>query len=128
MVSCIKIFENIYLLHISILLIIAFGAHHYKIPEQETQLKFYFSLQIFFLKTGSLLGRSISPALKDDIKCFGMDDCYPLGFGIPSIVMCFAFVFFLLGKSCYVQKPPSGNMLVKVFKCVLVRNIKLSFI
>lgn len=51
-----------------------------------------------------------------------MDDCYPLAFGVPAIVMLLSFIMFLCGTPLYVQKPPSGNMLVKVVGCIFVRN------
>lgn len=100
--------------------LIAFGGDQYTEPEQAEGLKLYFSIQIFFLKTGSLLGRFANPILKENVKCFGMNDCYPLGFGAPAIGMIVAFLLLLSIKSIYVRKPPSGNMLVKVIRCMMV--------
>lgn len=98
----------------------AFGGNQYQLPEQTKQLTLYFSLQIFFIKLGSLSGRLTNPILKEDFKCFGQNDCYPLAFGAIACGMILSFVFFLCGKSFYVRKPPAGNMLVKVSKCVVV--------
>jgi dipeptide/tripeptide permease len=105
----------------------AFGANQFQLPEEAEQLKLYFSLQIFALKIGSLFGRFFNPILKENVKCFGMNDCYPLAFGTPALAMTIGFLLFSCGKSFYVQKPLSGNMLVKVTKCMMVRNI-LKFI
>lgn len=102
--------------------LIAFGGDQYKAPEQANELKRYFSIQIFFLKTGSLIGRFANPAIKENVKCFGMHDCYPLGFGTPALAMILAFLLLLSIKSSYLRKPPSGNMLVKVITCMKVRN------
>jgi dipeptide/tripeptide permease len=96
----------------------AFGGNQYKVPEQEESLKLYFSIQIVFLKIGSLMGRAINPILREDVKCFGMDDCYPLAFGIPAIAMITALLIMLSGKKFYIQKPPSDNIFLKVCCCI----------
>jgi solute carrier family 15 oligopeptide transporter 1 len=103
-----------------------FGANQFKLPEQADQIKLYFSLQIVFLKTGNLLGQFTSPMLREKVKCFGSDDCYPLAFGTASIAMNFIFLTFYCGKSCFVTNPPGGNMVVKVSRCVGVRMIEQS--
>lgn len=99
-----------------------FGANQYKLPEQASQLSYYFSLQYFVLKCGSVLGRLISPILRQDIKCFGMNDCYPLSFGVTASVMFTGMIILVCGSSSYVKVEPKGNMLVKVIKCVVVRK------
>ena len=102
----------------------AFGGNQFKLPEQADQLKNYFSVQIFFLKIGSLLGRFVNPILKADVKCFRMSDCYPLAFGAPAMATFAALIIFLCGKSSYVKKPPGENMVIKVSRCVAVRIIR----
>jgi solute carrier family 15 (oligopeptide transporter), member 1 len=99
-----------------------FGGNQYELPEQSDQLKLYFSIQIFFLKVGSLLGRFVNPILRESIECFGMNECYPLAFGTPALAMILSFVIFLCRKSFYIRRPPGGNMLVKVSRCVMVRR------
>jgi solute carrier family 15 (oligopeptide transporter), member 1 len=100
-----------------------FGANQYQLPEQSAQLSVYFSLQFFMLNCGSVLGRLVTPILRQDVKCFGMNDCYPLSFGLTAAVMFAGAMVFICGSSSYVKKPPSGdNMLVKVIKCCWVRN------
>lgn len=104
--------------------LIAFGGDQYKATsEQNDDLKLYFSIQIFFLKTGSLLGRFFNPMLKN-IQCFGMPDCYPLGFGTPAIAMTCGFLLLLTVKSSYLRKAPSGNMLIKVIRCMKVSDAR----
>lgn len=102
----------------------AFGGNQYKLPDEVTQLKLYFSIQIFFLKTGSFLGRFVNPILRAKVKCFGMNDCYPLAFGVPAVAMVLAFVIFLCGGKFYLKKPPGENMVVNVSRCVAVRDLK----
>lgn len=100
--------------------LLALGANQYKLPDQADQLKFYFSLQFIALKLGQLIGQLALPILKEEVQCFGMSDCYPLSFGTAAAAIVLAFFLILSGKSFYVQKVPSGNMLVKVVKCVFV--------
>lgn len=101
-----------------------FGGNQFKLPEEETQLNLYFSIQFFTIKCGVLSGQMLIPILRNDVKCFGMDDCYPLAFGVPAAVMLISLVIFLLGKASYVQVPTNENMFVKVCACVMVRLSK----
>lgn len=55
-----------------------------------------------------------------------MLDCYPLGFGAPAVAMIIAFLLLLSIKKTHVRKAPSGNMLVKVTKCMMVRTDYIS--
>ena len=102
----------------------AFGGNQYRLPEEAKKLTLFFSLNIFCIKCGSLMGRLFFPIVKEEVKCFGMDDCYPLAFGITAVAAALGFFLVLIGKPFYVIKPPSGNMLVKVFKCMMVRKMK----
>jgi solute carrier family 15 (oligopeptide transporter), member 1 len=97
-----------------------FGATQYKLPEQAAQLSVYFTFQYFVLKCGSVMGRLLSPILRQDVKCFGMNDCYPLAFGFTAAAMTSGFLVLILGSSIYVKLPTSGNMMVKVCRCIIV--------
>ncbi|XP_037045442.1 peptide transporter family 1-like isoform X2 [Bradysia coprophila] len=96
----------------------ALSGIQYKLPDQAEQLNFFFSIQYFMMKFGAMTACFVAPILHADVKCFGMDDCYPLAFGVPAIVMLISFIIFLCGSSLYVTKPASGNMLVKVIGCI----------
>lgn len=103
----------------------SFGGAQYKLPEQADELKLFFSIQFFLMKCGSLAAYFVTPTLRGDVKCFGMDDCYPLAFGVPAGAVFLSFIIFLCGTRLYVRVPPSGNMLVKVLACIFVRNVSL---
>ncbi|CRL01737.1 CLUMA_CG014953, isoform A [Clunio marinus] len=94
------------------------GANQYKLPEQASQLSFYFTLQYVFIKTGSILGRLILPILGKDVKCFEMDDCYPLSFGAVAVAMLTGVICLLCGNGRYVKQPPEGNMMIEASKCI----------
>lgn len=104
--------------------LIAFGGNQFQLPEQAELLRRFFSIQIFFHKAGSILGNLIPPILKDDVSCFGMDDCYPLAFGSSAFATLIGCLIFIWGRSMFVIKPLSGNVFVKVFKCIMVSLIR----
>lgn len=98
----------------------AFGGDQFK-PEQSVQLKQFFSLFYISINAGSLISTFITPILRQDVECMGRNDCYPLAFGVPAILMVTALSLFFLGKflTNYVMVPPKkDNVVVMVCKCV----------
>jgi solute carrier family 15 oligopeptide transporter 1 len=95
-----------------------FGGNQFKLPEQSNLLYHYFSLHYLVLKTGQFLGMMMMPILREDVKCFGENDCYSLAFGIPAILMAMAVYVLWLGRKKYIHIPPNGNVLIKVLSCV----------
>lgn len=102
-----------------------FGGNQFKLPDEESQLNAFFSMQYFVLKCGLLTGQILLPIVRNDVKCFGEDNCYPLAFGLPALFMLLAFLIHTGGKSMYVYVPPTENMFVKVCGCILVMEQKL---
>lgn len=102
-----------------------FGGNQFKLPEQEGQLNTFFTLNYFAVKCGVLGGQLIIPVLKNDLNCFEKENCYPLAFGVPSIVMMTSLLLFVCGKSSYVHTPPPGNMFLKVCGCIMVKYIEI---
>lgn len=94
-----------------------FGANQYKLPEQSA---LYLTLAYFILKFGSVVARITVPILRQDVKCFGMTECYPLSFGITAFMMMSCSILLVWGSPLYVKKPPSGNMMIKVCGCITV--------
>lgn len=68
----------------------AFGGDQFKLPEQARQLATFFSLFYFTINTGSIISSSITPLLKANVHCFDQNDCYPLAFGVPAVLMMIA--------------------------------------
>ena len=52
-----------------------------------------------------------------DVKCF-KDDCYPLAFGVPAILMIIAIAFFWCGRHKYKSVPLTGNIVWTVVKAM----------
>jgi solute carrier family 15 (oligopeptide transporter), member 1 len=101
-----------------------FGGEQFKLPEQAKQLSTYFSLFYFTINAGSLISTIFAPTLHEDVKCFGMEDCFPAGFGLPALLMTISIILFFAGKFLY-KVIPSSNMVVKVSKCIGVSKLKL---
>lgn len=78
----------------------AFGGDQFKMPQQAAQMATFFSLFYFSINSGSLISIFVTPVLRADVHCFGDNDCYPLAFGVPAILMitsiCKLFTFSVL--------------------------------
>lgn len=99
----------------------AFGGDQFKLPEQAEQFATFFSLFYFSINFGSVISTTVTPILRQDVHCFGDNDCYPYAFGVPAILMIISVVFFLVGKPTYTYvKTSSENMLLRVIKCISV--------
>ena len=53
-----------------------------------------------------------------DIHCFGDDSCYPLAFGIPTVVLLIGTIILAIGKNYYIKQPPSGSIVAKVINSI----------
>jgi len=96
----------------------AFGGDQFKLPEQARQLQTFFSVFYFSINAGSLISTVLTPAIREDVECFGDDTCYSLAFGIPAILMAVATVIIIMGKPLYTMKPPQGNILTRVISSI----------
>ena len=116
----------------------AFGGDQFQ-PEQQKELKQFFSLFYISINGGSLISTFITPILRQDVACMGRPDCYPLAFGVPAVLMIgmltkinvilllillfnvVALGLFILGRFAtnYVMVPPQkDNVVIMVVKCV----------
>jgi solute carrier family 15 (oligopeptide transporter), member 1 len=105
----------------------AFGAEQFKLPQQENHMKKFFSVFYFAVNLGSVLTTVITPIIKSH-SCFGMQECYAGGFGLPAVLMVIAIIVFVSGQPNYVKAPPQGNMVVEVSKCIWVSNLQRNFL
>lgn len=58
--------------------------------------------------------------LREEVKCFGMDNCYPLAFGIPAIAMVVALIILIAGRGFYIHKKPTDNVFSKICGCIFM--------
>ncbi|XP_049546778.1 peptide transporter family 1-like isoform X1 [Anopheles darlingi] len=96
----------------------AFGGEQFKLPEQAKYLALFFSMFYFAVNSGSFVSTMVTPILREDVKCFDDDDCFPLAFGVPGVLMVISIIIFIIGKPLYKISAPAGNMFVKVSKCI----------
>lgn len=68
----------------------AFGGDQFKLPGQAAQLATFFSIFYFTINVGSLMSTALTPILRQNVHCLEEDDCYPLAFGVPAILMIIA--------------------------------------
>ncbi|XP_012705051.3 solute carrier family 15 member 1b [Fundulus heteroclitus] len=96
----------------------AFGGDQFS-EDQEKQRSTFFSIFYLSINAGSLLSTVITPILRAQ-KCgiHTKQQCYPLAFGVPAALMVVALIVFILGSSMYNKTAPSGNIMVKVCKCI----------
>lgn len=74
---------------------------------------------MIFIKIGALTSRVFSPVMRQDVKCFGANDCYPLAFGFNSATMSLAILIVLAGNRFYTHRPITDSIFKKVCGCVL---------
>ena len=67
--------------------VFAFGGDQFVRPQQERQLEQYFSIIYCMFNAGSILGTYVPPYLREKVSCFGDRSCFPVAFGVPTIVM-----------------------------------------
>ncbi|NWY41472.1 S15A1 protein, partial [Sylvia atricapilla] len=96
----------------------AFGGDQFE-DDQEKQRSTFFSLFYLSINAGSLLSTLITPTLRaSQCGIHAKQECYPLAFGVPAILMAVALVVFVVGSKLYKKVKPQGNIMLEVSKCV----------
>jgi len=107
----------------------AFGGDQFVRPQQDRQLEQFFSIFYMAINAGSFISTLLTPILRENIKCFDQNTCFPLAFGVPAALMAVAVIVFVAGKPLYKIKETEGNIMVDVVKCMshaIGRKIKHS--
>ena len=100
----------------------AFGGDQFN-PGQEAQLQRFFSFFYISINAGSLISTSLTPIFREDVQCFGREDCFPLAFGVPAVLMIIALILFIFGKfftNYKIVPPAKGNIVVTTCRVVCV--------
>lgn len=71
--------------------IVSLGGDQFQLPQQTEQMGKYYSLHYIMLKLAYLSAAALTPVLRNDVKCFGADHCFPLAFGVPGTFVAIAF-------------------------------------
>ncbi|KAL5489048.1 hypothetical protein EMCRGX_G018094 [Ephydatia muelleri] len=84
----------------------SFGGDQFK-EDQVGMLQYFFSIFYFSINAGSTISTLVTPVLRNDVKCFGNDQCFPLAFGVPAILMIVSVIIFVVGTRFYIVKKPN---------------------
>ncbi|NXA97974.1 S15A1 protein, partial [Melanocharis versteri] len=96
----------------------AFGGDQFE-DDQEKQRSTFFSLFYLAINAGSLISTIVTPSLRaTECGIHTKNECFPLAFGVPAILMAVALVVFLIGSKMYKKVKPQGNVILEVSKCV----------
>ncbi|NXV06195.1 S15A1 protein, partial [Cettia cetti] len=96
----------------------AFGGDQFE-DDQEKQRSTFFSLFYLSINAGSLLSTLITPTIRaSQCGIHTKQECYPLAFGVPAILMAVALVVFVIGSKMYKKVKPQGNVMLEVSKCI----------
>lgn len=68
---------------------------------------FYWAINV-----GALLGQIICPVVIQQYHS------YPIAYAIPAVLFFVGIIVFVLGKNHYYNKPPSGSILLKTWRCM----------
>ncbi|XP_052421615.1 solute carrier family 15 member 1 [Carassius gibelio] len=102
----------------------AFGGDQFQ-EHQSRQLNTFFSVFYLCINAGSLLSTLITPVLRaQECGIHTQQQCYPLAFGVPAVLMVISLVVFIAGSGMYVKTDPEGNIMWSVCKCIgfAIRN------
>uniref|UniRef100_A0A8C1PI97 Solute carrier family 15 member 1a n=1 Tax=Cyprinus carpio TaxID=7962 RepID=A0A8C1PI97_CYPCA len=96
----------------------AFGGDQFQ-EHQSRQLNTFFSVFYLCINAGSLLSTLITPVLRaQECGIHTQQQCYPLAFGVPAVLMVISLVVFIAGSGMYVKTDPEGNIMWSVCKCI----------
>ncbi|KAL4150030.1 hypothetical protein QTP88_003878 [Uroleucon formosanum] len=95
-----------------------FGGDQFQLPEQQDQLAQFFRRFLTAIYLGSLISTFLSPELRKSAQCFGKDTCFPLAFGVLSLLMITTIIVFILGRNMYVKRKPENHVIFKTFGCI----------
>eukprot|EP01018_Ginkgo_biloba_P006618 Gb_10650 [translate_table: standard] len=102
----------------------AFGADQFDEDDKEEKREktSFFNWWYFGLSSGVLLAVTVVVYIQDNVS-------WGFGFGIPTLAMGVAIVFFLYGRPFYRHKPPSGSPITRIAQVIVAairnRNIPL---
>ncbi|NXC35799.1 S15A1 protein, partial [Campylorhamphus procurvoides] len=96
----------------------AFGGDQFDDDQEEARSTF-FSLFYLSINAGSLLSTIVTPNIRaTQCGIHTKQECYPLAFGIPAILMAVALIVFVCGSKMYKKVKPQGNVMLQVCKCI----------
>lgn len=99
-----------------------YGACQYR-PDEAKSVAFFFVLYYFVYNVGSIVSRLVSPVLREDVQCFGNNDCFTAAFGISGICMILVALLTVMANKYSETTQADGSNLLNVFACIWVGTI-----
>ncbi|KXN68937.1 PTR2-domain-containing protein [Conidiobolus coronatus NRRL 28638] len=81
------------------------------LSQQRDLMEKFFQLFYLSINVGALISAYLTPVLKNEIKCFGAQNCYFVAFGVPAIFFALALILFVAGFKFYRVVPPAREFL-----------------
>ncbi|KAJ9055577.1 hypothetical protein DSO57_1002455 [Entomophthora muscae] len=103
----------------------ALASHQIEINQTRKALDKYFGLGFAVGSLGIVLASFLAPLLTG-IGCGGSQECYPIGFGVATLVIAVAGLFFVLG-SRETGSPSRGDGEVKNLLAFFIMSLPLAF-
>ncbi|XP_037040845.1 solute carrier family 15 member 1-like [Bradysia coprophila] len=100
-----------------------YGAEQYRSTEIKS-IDWFFASYYFMFNCGSIASRLVAPILREDVKCFRNDDCYPVIFGLPAILMVAAALLVMVGNRYSETKQVRGHTILNVLSCMTYAVVK----
>lgn len=105
-----------------------FGANQFQqLSDQSKLINSFYTIQFCILKFGQVSGMISMPILRENVQCFGNENCYTVVYGITAVAMALSCVSLWLGRNSYVYVSPTENMLVRFSKCITVSTFDTVF-
>ncbi|XP_060881257.1 peptide transporter family 1-like isoform X2 [Metopolophium dirhodum] len=96
----------------------AFSGEQFQLPHQEKQLQHFTTNYTLAIFVGSLISKFLMPEFRQSIHCFGKDTCFPLAFGVPTLMIFIFIAIFVAGRNKYVKKKPEQKVITRTFGCI----------
>jgi len=95
----------------------AFAADQFPV-EMVQQRKQFFSIIYIVTYASAILAQISAPLFRGGVPCMGEDTCYPLAFGVLTIVIILSLGIILAGNYAYKKSHVTSNVVAEACKCI----------
>jgi len=86
-------------------------------PNDKVRRERFFTIFYACINLGAIVSSYLTPSLRQT-SCMGKESCYPMAFGVPSILMFVALALFIAGSKLYIRNKVRSNVCTKFIKTV----------
>jgi len=84
----------------------------------DAEQKQFFSILYLGTYASGVLTQFLTPFFRGGVQCQGQQTCYPLAFGVLTLVILLSLVILLAGNSTYKKRHVTSNVLLEAWKCI----------